>query len=344
MDKALQDMLYLDYCALHNEEPIIDESFDLSQIYTIANKQSLLGLTAYACRHIPRFEKAFLQSFIRVTRIQEERQKICKTLSDNGIWHCALKGSEIYKDYPVVGMREMCDIDILYDKKYQNSIVNIMKKLGYESYGNVLGTDMDFFKAPYYFVEMHHSLFGIVHKKKYQDYYDNIDSRLLGEGLAKRMTVNDLYIYIIVHACKHYEMSGIGIRILVDIYVYTKSHLLDWQYIEREERKLGVYEFEKRCRSIAYKLFDTRMPLSKNESKMLSFMYRSDTYGNNMLKSRGLIDNEGIFYFIAHKVLLLPRDCVRTKYEFFYKKPYLIPFLWIYRILCFPLIYKKHND
>lgn len=62
---------------------------------------------------------------------------------------------------------------------------------------------------------------------------------------------------MMVHAFKHYNAGGTGIRSLVDVYVYLskKAEQMDWDYIEGELEKLDIDAFEKRFRVLAKKVF-----------------------------------------------------------------------------------------
>lgn len=97
------------------------------------------------------------------------------------------------------------------------------------------------------------------------------------------MDVNDAYVYIIAHAYKHFIFSGIGIRTLIDIYVYNESCSLDPNYIYEQYKILGIQDYEKEAREMAYKLFDVPTNdfsnLSKEELEYVEYYFTSGTYG-----------------------------------------------------------------
>lgn len=70
------------------------------------------------------------------------------------------------------------------------------------------------------------------------------------------MDVNDTHVYIIAHAYKHFIFSGTGIRSLIDIYVYNVSCSVDINYIKEQCKILGIQDYEKEAREMAYKLFN----------------------------------------------------------------------------------------
>ena len=68
---------------------------------------------------------------------------------------------------------------------------------------------------------------------------------------------NDFYVYFIVHTYKHFLNSGMGLRTVLDVYLYVSNlqEKLDFDYIEEQLKKLDAYDFEQTFRSIAFKMF-----------------------------------------------------------------------------------------
>lgn len=106
-----------------------------------------------------------------------------------------------------------------------------------------------------YIYEMHVSLFD-KSIPEFLEYYTQLEKKYANQGLNRHMDVNDTYVYIIAHAYKHFIFSGTGIRSLIDIYVYNVSCLVDINYIKEQCKILGIQDYEKEAREMAYKLFD----------------------------------------------------------------------------------------
>ena len=68
---------------------------------------------------------------------------------------------------------------------------------------------------------------------------------------------NDFYVYFIVHTYKHFLNSGMGLRTVLDVYLYLNNlqDKLDFDYIEEQLKKLDAYDFEQTFRSLAFKMF-----------------------------------------------------------------------------------------
>ena len=170
-----------------------------------------------------------------------------------------------------------------------------MKGRGYsaESVGH---THHDtYYKEPVYNFEMHTAMINPGRDIKWNQYYQDVQSRILPDregAFAHHFSNEDFYIHMNVHGCKHYKNAGTGIRSLVDTYVYLSamSGKLDWGYIERECGILGIAEYERQYRQLAAAVFGTGdvVELTEKEQEVLAFFFSSGTYGT----SKNRIHNE----------------------------------------------------
>ena len=363
LDKTEKDMLYLLACGLHNVQPHFSKTGQMN-LELLYRKARFHSLTAMLCmvleqtdifhasdeimvkKWIQEKEKAIRKSIL----LDAEREKILDLMEQAGIWHMPLKGSILKKMYPKYGMRQMADVDILYDTSCQDTLMNLMEQQGYE----IMRLDQNhhdiFHKQPIYNFEMHHQLFEEKYTPDLYQYYSNIKERLLqnqGKKYAFYFTDEDFYIYNTAHACRHYEESGTGFRTLVDTYVYLtqKGADLDWDYVKQELKKVQIADFEQKNRKLALKLFsDVRyideIQLTEEEMEFLVYIAGSGTYGTSQnrisreikeLQSAGKSDirTAKLQYYRSR---LLPGRTWYKRESIFWKYPFLIPFHWLYRI------------
>lgn len=153
-----------------------------------------------------------------------------------------LKGAILKELYPRQEMRQMADNDILFDAEYKAAVKDYFVREGYEVISYAKGNHDVYEKEPVYNFEMHTSLFGKAHNEVWAEYYKDIQSKLdkRDHHFQYSFTDEDFYIYFIVHAFKHFDGCGTGIRYFVDSYVYQNAKNLNWSYIEGELDKLGV--------------------------------------------------------------------------------------------------------
>ena len=264
-----------------------------------------------------------------------------RKFDDAGIWHMPLKGAVLKEDYPAYGMRQMSDYDILYDADRAEDVKTIFEGMGFtcESFGK--GVHDIFHKEPVSNFEMHRALFGAMQNEKLESYYAGIKKRLIRdreEGFGYHFRPEDFYVYMVAHQYKHYFAGGIGLRSVLDTYVYLKKRrdALDWDDIRAELEILGISEFERQNRILAKSLFGGGAPGDADE-KMLDYVIFSGAYGtlNNQVKNGVERYGNGSFAKLRYVAgrLVLPLETVRSSYPLFIRYPVLLPFLPVFRLI-----------
>ena len=235
----------------------------------------------------------------------------------------------------------MSDHDILIDPDFQEQVHRYMLDRGYEAAKIHLAVENSYLKKPVYNIEIHTGLFGLESADVFSDYYSNPVSlfRSWESGTFKReLRPEEFYIYLIAHAYKHAAASGIGFRLLADIWVCRNAMgILDETLVTHGLRRLGIAEFETVCRSLASKLLDepdSPGVLTVQENDTLMRLLRSGTHGTEATKMENLIQNNrvgGKLGYVLARVfppvsVLAPRYPVVTEHR------WLLPFVWLYRI------------
>ena len=245
------DLLYLLGCGVNGKMPaktyiktfqkVYDED-KMQMLYQFSKVHFVDALTGTVLKNagikiLPVWEQSIAKAIRKVILFDQERAEIFSYMEEQGIWHMPLKGVILKEFYPSIGMRQMSDNDILFDKAYAKQIRDYMVSRGYEVEAFDQGNHDVYEKEPVYNFEMHTSLYGAGHNKEWVNYYDRIKDRLIpGEGgLEYHFSYEDFYVYIMTHTFKHFEEGGTGIRSLLDQYVYLNQleDALDFRYIEK---------------------------------------------------------------------------------------------------------------
>lgn len=334
-------LIYLIRCVLHYNVPAKEklDKMNLTQLYEGAKAHSLTAMTAYALEsadYIPDdFKQAKYKAIRKSISYDIERESVFRDFEKAEIWYVPLKGTILKEIYPQIGMREMCDNDILFDPTKADEVNSIMESHGFESSNTHTGHDIVFHKLPFYNFEMHYSLFSNYKGSRVYKYFSDISERLIGTDSFRRdFTNEDFYLYMTAHEHHHFIGSGTGLRSLVDAYVFLDkySDSLDWEYVNRELSEIGIYEYEHKRRNLVSKLFDGKK-LNDDEKELLDYYIFSSTYGtlNNRVKNKVNKNNSKIKYAISR--LFLSLDTIKNVYPYFYEHKILIPFLPAYRIV-----------
>ena len=370
IDKTGEDMLYLITCALHNQTPDKDKvcGMDIAALYRYARRHTLAAITYDALELLggstgdgllalakdntvvsvlTKWKETRDKALRKNLMLDAARKKLFQYMDAQHIWHMPLKGAILKDLYPRQEMRQMADNDILFDAEYEAAVKDYFVREGYEVISYAKGNHDVYEKEPVYNFEMHTSLFGEAHNEVWAEYYKDIQSKLnkSDNHFQYSFTDEDFYIYFIVHAFKHFDGCGTGIRYFVDSYVYQNAKNLNRSYIERELDKLGVLAFEKTFRSVSMKIFgkgEDVSQLSGEEYSMLCDSMFAGTYGNlqsgidkKLHKIQGNEDritkNTKVKYIIGR--LFPPMSYYKAYYPFIYKTRIFIPFFVIFRMV-----------
>ena len=145
---------------------------------------------------------------------------------------------------------------------------------------------------------------------------------------------------MLAHEYKHYTHFGIGIRSLLDIYVFLKRNRsnMDWDYIHQEIEKISLTEFEKMNLELSHKVFSGET-LNDEEKQMLMYFVASGVNGNeeNFWKNQFSKAIAGDDSMAQKREYLLDRiflrgERVKKQYPFFYRHKILLPCLYAYRL------------
>ena len=323
-------------CSLESIKRIADETrmdaiFDeavlmLSKKYSVSDE-----LLSYA--------KNNLNHWIYIdTAMKYEIENLLKCFDKEQIYNLTMKGYFLKNDYPNPFDRSIADYDILFDINDIDSIKNIFKQNGYKFKKND-DQQYHFVKAPFMYIEMHRSLL-----KKDNKNYSLLENQLEkakvrdGYSYSKEMTLEDYYIYMLLHSAKHFSQGGIGIRMIADEYVFYKkySDQLNQKYLSEQFEKLGITLFEKKLRDISLKWFSKGSEV-KNFDDVEEYILLSMTLGRvdvavmSEMERRRVNTETGRkkSRFVNFISSLFPnKTYMANKYSFVEKMPILLPYSW----------------
>lgn len=340
-------VVYICGCAINGRTPDLDllDSLNLDELLYVSKKHmlsSMVGLTLQKYGYSNAgFNKSISLAQSREIVYDNELKLIKSVLDNSGIWYMPLKGIILKDLYPEFAMREMCDVDILFDSKRSLDVKEQMEKLGYETKVFNKFNDDKYLKTPFSSIEMHRVLYDDKHDKKLKDYYSNIKEKLIKDtdnGFGYHFSPEDFYIYLISHTYKHFFRGGTGLRSLVDIYIYLQKNHLNMSYVSEEVEKLDISSFENTIRELSFHIFNNQ-ELNQAENEMLDYIIESGVYGsvkhavqNDVYRKKG--KNHYIFRRIFGPLKKDDpyKENFKKRYEFFFKYPILLPFLPFYRL------------
>ena len=242
------------------------------------------------------WKKLRLNSIRRNLLFDQERSVITSFMEQNGIWYVPLKGSVIKELYPNPEMREMNDNDILIDQDGRDKAKEFMFDRGYNLKPNDdgeiddKGNSDEYIKDPFLYFELHKFLIEKSYSPEQEEYFKDVKFRLIKDSDKKfgyHFTDEEFYIYMICHAHKHFMRNGMGVRFLMDEYVFLKAKgdSLDFDYINKKMKDFGLDRFEADMREVAMKAFDLNCDilesdLTTSQKKLYDSCIGAGVFGN----------------------------------------------------------------
>lgn len=195
---------------------------------------------------------------VRLIAMQNELASILSELEKNDIKYMLLKGAVIRNYYPGQSMRQMSDIDILYDPGKRGALIELMGARGYSLISDGGNSD-DFTRPPYYTFEFHRELFKDAYGFCPDFSFVWKNARQSAQNSCEYiMSAEDLYLHHVAHMYKHYIFGGFGIRFIVDTYLILKNkgECLDRDYIGKRLGEMSLCDFEREVREFSLSLLD----------------------------------------------------------------------------------------
>lgn len=329
-------LLYLLGCSLHKrkapKEKIEEWSVRCGADHPEVTSNRIIGfarfhmtdaLAAWALDD-PKYKGLVDMARYRTVSFDLERKRILSILEQKGIWYLPLKGSVLNAFYPVAGLRQFSDNDILADPERMDDVSEIMAELGYEKMSeeipNPYGAHIEYTRKPFFNFEIHYNLFAKNSSPTIYEYYQRIRERMIPDAQGSfgyHLSENDFYQMMAVHAYKHYKNAGTGLRTLLDFYVYVNAagSKLQLDRVRENLQRLcpdgSLLLFERTMLSLSQKLLhnpddvdEAIQALSEQETAFLHWMTASGSYGTERQQVHRFFSMEDSFHKISTFALL----------------------------------------
>lgn len=324
--------------------------FDLSEIIDFSLKHHITSMIYHGAlncgvsKNLPAMNKLFHLTYKYI--LLDERQaydieKICRTFTENKIDYMPLKGTILKNFYPSSYMRAMADCDILIRQEQYELIRNLMLGMGYSE---TIESDHEFvWNSPNLNLELHKRLIPSYNKDYYSYFGDGwkLAKATDNNPYSYELSDEDFFIYIFTHFAKHYRDGGVGIKYMLDLWLYKiKKDKFDEKYLKSELEKLYLYEFYCNIQKTLAVWFDDAEMDNKTEL-ITAVIFSSGAYGTidaNLLSRtiRESISSSSVSDSKKQRLIMLCFPSLKVmcnKYPVLKKAPFLLPFAWAYRLL-----------
>jgi len=276
---------------------------DWKELYTIAQKQALLGVLFYGIQRLPKElapeQKLLMQWMVMAEQIRKQNirlfqdsVKVCQNFEDEGFTNCILKGQGNALLYPDPYMRTPGDIDI-YLAGGRKRVMQYINKVCPNQVMRYHHVDFPVMKTA---IEVHFTpsyMFFPIHNIRMQKWFgkvmdlqcSNVVTLPDGYGEITVPTMSFNVIYILSHLYRHVFTEGIGLRQLLDYYFVvmmwhtdltnlTDSDSADLAALQRELKRLGLWKFAGAVMYVLHEVFGLEedmmiVPMNEKEGMFL---------------------------------------------------------------------------
>ena len=343
---------------------------DWNRIYELAHIHNLEGLIyAEICglnlqadiepNILSLLKKDFFAAVVYSTKQESESTELINILSQNKIKHIIFKGFVLRDYYPDKETRTMGDIDIVIEPQSREKVHKLLLNSGYEF--DEAGSKKEVFnyKKNSVLFEIHTKIIqvNITNKTDFEEYFaDNFRFASCVNDHTYEFNKEHHFVYLIAHMAKHFQFSGFGVRILLDIPVFINhfKNELDWEHIKNELEILGLCEFTGCILKICNEWFDTNIPAgfevelnAADIEAMGNYIISGGVFGYHnrnidVMRSK----NDGIVSRITNMIkLIFPSyEHISRRYVWAGNMPkYLLPLIWI-RVWFYRIFVLRENS
>lgn len=287
-----------------------------------------------------KFNNFTKSEMVRIIAMNNELSMVEEQLNEKKINYMLLKGSILRNLYPKQVMRQMSDVDILYDVSRRNDVFEIMKSLDYDEPFKSGNSD-DFHKEPYYTFEFHNKLFKDVFGFC-PDFSDVWDNATKDESYDSKyvMSNEDFYLHHIAHMYKHYYLGGFGIRFIVDTYLLLTKLELNFEIINKKLEEYMLVDFEENIRNLSLAMFDGE--LSEKQQSDLDIIIHDGVFGKEVCDNTKAISDvydriskengsDSVAKYALARIFI-SKDKLKMIYPEIGDRNYLLPFFYLKRM------------
>ncbi|MBE6732997.1 MAG: hypothetical protein E7561_03270 [Ruminococcaceae bacterium] len=358
MNDLQKNVIKLIKSALTGEKYQFAADLDIDIIVKIAKKHQIQAIVYYGALNcglsndLPEMQKLFLETcgFISISAQQmHELKEIFQQFDVGKIEYMPLKGTVLKALYAKPEMRVMSDADILIRTEQYNIIKPIMEKLGY---AEAIESDHELiWKKGKVTIELHKRLIPSYNKDYYAYFGDGwrLGKPVSDDSTRYAMSIEDEMIYLFTHYAKHYRDAGIGIKHIVDLWVYRNSvKELNNEYVLKELKKLQLDVFYENTMRTLDVWFKDVAPDNTTEF-ITGIIFNSGVYGTHeahlLSEALKVSKQTGTTKKVRTKkiiqLMFLPYKSMCQKYPFLEKAKILLPVMWVVR--WFNVLLFKHQ-
>lgn len=338
-------------------EPELDER-QWSQLLAAANQQNLLPLLFEQLRHLPAAERYpdVFAVYRRMTITQVAQQiareadfaLVYRELRRRGLHPLVLKGPVLGRLYPLPSHRITTDCDLLLPPEELAACHQALLDCGLrtevppEQLSSLQEID---YNGPGLLLELHLRLFE-ESQEELNGLFAGVAERAVEVDGLWTLPPQEHLLYLLLHACKHFIYSGVGLRQAADAGLWARAYArqIDWELLWQQCRAAHADGFAEALLQIAREQLDIEIPDCRTERRdtepLLRDMLEGGVFGAtsltrlhtatvtvNAVQASRRGERRSLW-----RSLFPRRDYLLGRYPWLGRCPALLPLAWLLRL------------
>ena len=294
------------------------------------------------------------------TRNTDMFLRLCTRLREQGIDPLVFKGLICRESYRLPDWRVSGDEDIYIRRNQYPFFHSLMKEMGFRvSEPNFNSEHEILYRRQGLRIEGHWELFP--QENRLWEQMNSLTEAVLKRAVHREiegtevlvMEPTDHMIFLLLHAMKHFALSGVGIRQICDIVQWDSRHKIEWKRVAAVMESLGATCFTEAVLDAGNRLFGMKIPegwKTADATDLIEDSLSGGVFGQSTqerLHSGSITVADGMGYNSAYnlfRVLFPSREVMEINYPWVSKNKALLPLGWGARLLRYAASIGRHNS
>lgn len=276
---------------------------------------------------------------------QNERfRAIYAELRQAGLSPLVIKGPICAACYPDPDARSASDVDLYVQETEFAKCCQALEALDMKT-DNTADTPEEITYTDHFLrIEVHRRLFSAASPMKecFSDAFD----RAVPSGDFLTLCPDDHLLYLLFHACKHFALSGVGVRQACDIVLFGRRYeaSLDWQQLMTRCAENQIADFAGAIFALGERELGISLPWPGSHpdpTAMLEDMLNGGVYGSSSMTRRhtatvtlNAFRKKNKKKFVLSSIFP-KKGYLQGRYPYLIQYPFLLPVAWISRIFSY---------
>jgi len=348
MTEQQKGVITLIKSALEGKPYPLPEGFSMEEAVKIALRHKIIALVYYGAincgvdKKSGPMQKLFPYVISTINLVERQRyafQRIQEELEREKLDYLPMKGVIMQTFYPRREMRTMGDVDVLIRQEQYDQVAVAMQRAGF-----CFDREGD-----HEYVWMNKKLEAEIHRAflpayamESYSYFNTPWSLAIKEKPGNTRFVlsdEDFFLFMFVHFTKHYRVAGIGIKHMVDLWVYKQAHPeLNEEHITEVLNAMHLGGFYNYMMD-ALQAWFAEGEVSQRSDYITQVLFTNGEYGLAVNRQATMIlmdaQKEGSVAKVRRRRILrvIFPSCasMKQRYKVLNKAPFLLPVFWVVR-------------